>query len=90
MSLFKPLMRTPNRWSHVRSLASIASTRPPRDFSRITPPYQKLESNLQKVKRVLDNRPMTLSEKILYSHLTEPEEAKPIRGQTYLKLSPGN
>ncbi|KAF9356144.1 aconitate hydratase [Mortierella sp. AD094] len=88
MSFLKPLARTSNRWSHARSLASAASNRPPRDCSRITPPYQKLVSNLEKVKRVLDNRPMTLSEKILYSHLTEPEEAKPIRGQTYLKLSP--
>jgi len=55
----------------------------------ITPPYPKLVSNLEKVKRVLDHRPMTLSEKILYSHLTAPEEVRPIRGQTYLKLSPG-
>ncbi|KAF9929190.1 aconitate hydratase [Modicella reniformis] len=31
---------------------------------------------------------MTLSEKILYSHLAEPEGVRPIRGQTYLKLSP--
>ncbi len=73
----------------MRSLATEAATRPLRDCTRITPPYAKLVSNLEKVKRVLDHRPMTLSEKILYSHLTEPEGVKPVRGQTYLKLSPG-
>lgn len=73
---------------HRRALAT-TSTRPAKDCTNITPPYAKLVSNLEKVKRVLDHRPLTLSEKILYSHLTEPEGVKPIRGQTYLKLSPG-
>ncbi|KAG0082945.1 aconitate hydratase [Podila epicladia] len=72
---------------HRRALAT-ASTRPVKNCTTITPPYAKLVSNLEKVKRVLDHRPLTLSEKILYSHLTEPEGVKPIRGQTYLKLSP--
>ena len=31
---------------------------------------------------------MTLSEKILYSHLDEPEKAEIIRGQSYLRLRP--
>ncbi|KAF9435343.1 aconitate hydratase [Entomortierella beljakovae] len=88
MSFLKPLVRTTNRWSHVRTLASATSVQPPRDCARITPPYQKLSQNLEKVKRVLNNRPLTLSEKILYSHLTEPEEISPVRGQAYLKLSP--
>ena len=34
-------------------------------------PYEKLNKNLQVVKKRLD-RPMTLSEKILYSHLDDP------------------
>ncbi|KAI1303913.1 aconitate hydratase [Mortierella claussenii] len=89
ISLLKSAVaRTSSRWSHVRSLATTANTRPARDCTRITPPYQKLVSNLDKVSRMLDRRPMTLSEKILYSHLANPEEVKPIRGQTYLKLSP--
>ncbi|KAF9150110.1 aconitate hydratase, partial [Linnemannia schmuckeri] len=91
MSFLKPLTRTPrSRWNTtLRTLATEASiTRPVRDCTRITPPYAKLVSNLEKVKRVLDHRPLTLSEKILYSHLTNPEEVKPVRGQTYLKLSP--
>ncbi|KAG0219092.1 aconitate hydratase [Mortierella sp. GBA43] len=88
MSFLKGLTRTSGRWSHIRTLATVASTRAVRDCTRITPPYPKLVSNLEKVKRVLDHRPLTLSEKILYSHLTEPEEVLPVRGQTYLKLSP--
>ncbi|KAG9066426.1 aconitate hydratase [Linnemannia hyalina] len=92
MSFLKPLTRTPrSRWTTtLRTLATEASTTGAiRDCTRITPPYAKLVSNLEKVKRVLDNRPLTLSEKILYSHLTNPEEVTPVRGQTYLKLSPG-
>ena len=34
-------------------------------------PYEKLNKNLDVVKRRLD-RPLTLSEKILYSHLDDP------------------
>lgn len=61
--------------------------------SSVTPPYAKLISNLKTVKRVLDNEPLTLAEKILYSHLTDAEESLVagkgnIRGQSYLKLSP--
>lgn len=41
------------------------------------------------MKRILDNRPLTLAEKVVYSHLTNPEETIPVRGETYLKLSPG-
>ncbi|KAG0224666.1 aconitate hydratase [Actinomortierella wolfii] len=72
-----------------RSLATVQQNSPrTKDCSRITPPYEKLQKNLETVRKILDHRPLTLSEKILYSHLTEPEETKPIRGQTYLKLSP--
>ncbi|KAI8997597.1 aconitate hydratase [Pilobolus umbonatus] len=59
-----------------------------KDCSSITPPYAKLNSNLAIVRRILDNRPLTLAEKIVYSHLTNPEETVPVRGETYLKLSP--
>jgi len=61
--------------------------------SSVTPPYANLVSNLETVKRVLGNEPLTLAEKILYSHLTDVEESLAagkgnIRGQSYLKLSP--
>lgn len=60
-----------------------------KDCSSITPPYAKLNKNLELVKRILDQRPLTLAEKIVYSHLANPEETVPVRGETYLKLSPG-
>lgn len=49
---------------------------------------------LSKVKSILNNQPLTYAEKILYSHLVDPEESltsnntKDIRGQAYLKLNP--
>merc|ERR1712012_1399745 len=50
-------------------------------------PYDKLVKNLEVVKGRL-NRPMTLSEKILYSHLDEPESQDIVRGESYLRLRP--
>lgn len=51
-------------------------------------PYDKLVANLRIAKSKL-NRPLTLSEKILYSHLDKPETAGEItRGTTYLNLRP--
>lgn len=41
---------------------------------------------LQVVRKNL-NRPLTLSEKILYGHLDDPSQV-PVRGKTYLKLRP--
>lgn len=50
-------------------------------------PYEKLEKNLQVVKKRL-NRPLTLSEKILYSHLDDPANQDIVRGTSYLRLRP--
>jgi len=50
-------------------------------------PYEKLVKNLEVVKKRL-NRPMTLSEKILYSHLDEPASQDIDRGNSYLRLRP--
>ncbi|KAG6850321.1 hypothetical protein H0H93_014896 [Arthromyces matolae] len=59
--------------------------------SSITPPYAKLIEKLDHVRRIL-NRPLTLSEKILYSHLVDPEKSLAgggqIRGHAYLQLHP--
>ncbi|KAI9136886.1 aconitate hydratase 2 [Paraphysoderma sedebokerense] len=51
------------------------------------PNYTKLIENLSIVKKKLD-RPLTLAEKILYSHLDRPDAANPVRGESYLKLRP--
>ena len=50
-------------------------------------PHNKLQDKLKVVRKRL-NRPLTLSEKILYSHLDDPGTAEIERGQSYLKLRP--
>ncbi|XP_006619238.1 probable aconitate hydratase, mitochondrial isoform X1 [Apis dorsata] len=50
-------------------------------------PYDKLEEKLKVVRKRL-NRPLTLSEKVLYSHLDEPDKQEIQRGTTYLRLRP--
>ncbi|XP_018402227.1 PREDICTED: aconitate hydratase, mitochondrial-like [Cyphomyrmex costatus] len=50
-------------------------------------PYDKLEENLKIVKKRL-NRPLTLSEKVLYSHLDDPDKQDIVRGTSYLRLRP--
>lgn len=50
-------------------------------------PYDKLLKNLEVVKKRL-NRPLTLSEKVLYSHLDEPATQEVERGKSYLRLRP--
>ncbi|ANZ76961.1 BA75_03889T0 [Komagataella pastoris] len=81
-----------------RGLATTINTDsivPPKGFESRTPPYAKLLKNLAVAKRVLNNQPLTLAEKILYSHLVEPEElavgkgsTANIRGVEYFKLNP--
>jgi aconitate hydratase len=50
-------------------------------------PYEKLDKNLEVVRKRL-NRPLTLSEKILYSHLDDPKNQDIQRGVSYLRLRP--
>ena len=49
--------------------------------------YERLEKNLNLYKGNKNRTPLTLSEKILYSHLDDPNQ-KIVRGETYLKLRP--
>lgn len=74
-----------------RTLATHAPL-PGKDCSSITPPYPLLLEKLAVVRKLLGNRPLTLAEKILYSHITDPRESladgKLARGETYLQLSP--
>lgn len=68
----------------------------PHEYKSRTPPYAKLVGNLQTVQKVTNGKPLTLAEKILYSHLVDPEETfalvngdlAQVRGQQYLKLNP--
>jgi aconitate hydratase len=50
--------------------------------------YEKLIKNLNTVRQNLAQKPLTLAEKILFSHLNEPLKTTPTRGSTYLKLIP--
>lgn len=63
-----------------------------KDCSSITPPYVQLIGKLEHVRELLNNRPLTLAEKILYSHLNDPEKSLSgggkIRGESYLQLTP--
>jgi homoaconitase len=63
-----------------------------KDCSSITPPYAQLIEKWEYVRELLNNRPLTLAEKILYSHLNDPEKSLSgggkIRGESYLQLTP--
>ncbi|ODV83299.1 hypothetical protein CANARDRAFT_30076 [[Candida] arabinofermentans NRRL YB-2248] len=81
--------------SGLRSFATtLDQIKAPEGYESRTPPYAKLIKNLSQVKRILNDQPLTLAEKILYSHLVNPEElsgsttTKDIRGLKYLKLNP--
>lgn len=62
-----------------------------KDCTSITPPYAALQQKLDDVRKVL-KRPLTLAEKILYSHIIDPESSLSgegtIRGEKYLQLRP--
>ncbi|KAK9479926.1 aconitase family-domain-containing protein [Lipomyces japonicus] len=82
------------QWS--RSFASLSSEPTsidvPPEFKSRTPSYSTLLAKLEQVNKIL-NRPLTLAEKILYSHVVDVEEGfagknGQIRGETYLKLNP--
>ncbi|KAI7904240.1 aconitate hydratase [Cokeromyces recurvatus] len=49
--------------------------------------YQRIEDNLEIVRKRL-NRPLTLSEKVVYGHLDDAENQDIVRGKSYLKLRP--
>jgi len=82
-----------------RFLASEATSATPThsDLASRTPPYAKLLKRFSEVRRILGaSRRLTLAEKILYSHLDNPEESlltdtqngTNIRGRANLKLKP--
>ncbi|KZT19858.1 aconitate hydratase [Neolentinus lepideus HHB14362 ss-1] len=56
--------------------------------------YQRIEDNLKVVRErwafseYFLNRPLTMSEKILYGHLDDPHTQDIVRGTSYLKLRP--
>ena len=72
------------RWIATSRVACVAMSK--FDTSSVMP-YEKLVANLEVVRARLA-RPLTLSEKILYSHLDEPDSQDIVRGESYLRLRP--
>jgi homoaconitase len=87
------LLRTSPASRHlIRRYLATHAPLPEKNCSSITPPYSALLEKLGRVRELLNNRPLTLAEKILYSHLHDPEKSLAgggqIRGEAYLQLSP--
>ncbi|KAG8677278.1 aconitate hydratase [Fusarium poae] len=87
----------PNAIRSTPALASNKNSR--RNFSTaksLPPTYEKLYTKYTDVRRVLGKQRLTLAEKILYSHLDNPEESllsntrngQDIRGKANLRLNP--
>ncbi|CAH0564424.1 unnamed protein product [Brassicogethes aeneus] len=75
------------RCFHVSPLAAASSKVAMSNLDPNPLPYEKLCKNLEIVKKRL-NRPLTLSEKVLYSHIDQPETQEIERGTSYLRLRP--
>ena len=84
--------RVPSRPRTCRGFATLVPL-PIKDCTSITPPYSHLLKTLDIARHVLPRKTkLTLAEKILYSHLRNPEESLAgvgeVRGERYLKLRP--
>ncbi|RMZ87993.1 hypothetical protein DV736_g4783, partial [Chaetothyriales sp. CBS 134916] len=84
------------RAGHRRYATHAAAPSPPPRRRAAVPPYQRILSNFQEVRSILDGRRLSLAEKILYSHLDNAEDSllsgtdngRSIRGNANLKLKP--
>ena len=77
-----------SRCFHISPLALAAKKVAMSKFDTTTYlPHAQLQERLEIVKNRL-KRPMTLSEKILYSHLDDPKNQDIVRGKSYLRLRP--
>ncbi|XP_063706966.1 probable aconitate hydratase, mitochondrial [Culicoides brevitarsis] len=74
------------RWFHA-SCAAASKVALSKFDQNVYLPYEKLCANLEVVKKRL-NRPLTMSEKVLYSHLDDPKGQDIERGTSYLRLRP--
>lgn len=74
------------RWFHA-SCAMSSKVALSKFDTNVYLPYEKLVERLDIVKKRL-NRPLTMSEKVLYSHLDDPKNQEIERGTSYLRLRP--
>ncbi|KAI4288363.1 MAG: hypothetical protein L6R35_002379, partial [Caloplaca aegaea] len=99
LRLLKSVTLSTRSSTRSRCLATEAKPTSPvqSDVSSRTPPYEKIVKNLHAVRSILGtDRRLTLAEKILYSHLDNPEDSLlshtqnglHIRGNANLKLKP--
>ncbi|TRY68537.1 hypothetical protein TCAL_07255 [Tigriopus californicus] len=86
-ALASPGMGAAASWASLHTSTQVASVAMSK-FDQSSPmPYEHLVKNLEIVKQRL-NRPLTLSEKVLYSHLDDPVNQEIVRGESYLRLRP--
>ncbi|CAO1630451.1 unnamed protein product [Parajaminaea phylloscopi] len=75
-----------------QSRRRLATAAPPTFHPTRLPPYPVLLEKLETVKKVTNGQPLALAEKILFSHLRDPEQAlaskaaRDLRGKEYLSL----
>ncbi|XP_041977985.1 probable aconitate hydratase, mitochondrial [Aricia agestis] len=81
------LLEIQQRCFSVSPLTAAAAQVAMSKFDKVPLPYEKLSQNLEIVKKRL-GRDMTLSEKVLYSHLDDPKGQEIERGTSYLRLRP--
>nr|XP_026499016.1 probable aconitate hydratase, mitochondrial [Vanessa tameamea] len=81
------LVEIQNRCFSVSPLTAAAAQVAMSKFDKVPLPYDKLTKTLEVVKKRL-GRDMTLSEKVLYSHLDDPKGQEIERGTSYLRLRP--
>ncbi|RZF37895.1 hypothetical protein LSTR_LSTR009995 [Laodelphax striatellus] len=81
------LLEIQQRCFHASPITFAAAKVAMSKFDTAPMPYDRLQKNLAVVKKRL-NRPMTLSEKVLYSHLDDPAGQDIERGVSYLRLRP--
>lgn len=58
------------------------------DNKTVNDVYARIEKNLHVIRKKVDNRPLSLAEKILYGHLADPNNQELIRGKSFLHLRP--
>jgi len=83
-----PLITAQHLGQYIRCLSSLSNQVPISHFDKdVYMPYEKLASNLKIIQDRLQ-RPFTMSEKVVYSHLDDAVNEEVERGTSYLKLRP--
>ena len=82
-------MRPSKTFNAVIDEPVMMSTLDPPGSKTVDSIYAAIDANLRVIRRKLNNKPLTLAEKIVYGHLDDPEGSPaPERGVSYLKLRP--